>query len=203
MATLIYASLATFKNDIDIASSNTASDQKITRALNGASRGLDRLTGRRFWLDDAPSSRDLSMDNRVAETQGGEQLLLLNGFDIATSAGLTVSQGSVGGSFTPLTTFSLYPEEALIDGWPIEGLLQPVGIWNRLPGFRVRVTATWGWPSVPDDVSQACLILARRLFNRKDSPAGVMGSTEWVVNLAKRDPDVVSLMERFCLAGIG
>lgn len=141
------------------------------------------------------------MDNRVTQTQTGEQLLLLNGFDIATSAGLTVATGSVGGTFTPLTTYSLYPDHAMVDGWPIEGLVQPVGIWVQLPGFRVRVTAQWGWPSVPDDILQATLILARRLFSRKDSPSGVMGSAEWVVNLAKSDPDVVKLTERYKLDG--
>lgn len=201
MATTIYASVSTFKDDVDIPASNTGQDAKITRALNGASRGIDRVTGRRFWIDDAPSQRDLSMDNRVTQTQTGEQLLLLNGFDIATSAGLTVATGSVGGTFTPLTTYSLYPDHAMVDGWPIEGLVQPVGIWVQLPGFRVRVTAQWGWPSVPDDILQATLILARRLFSRKDSPSGVMGSAEWVVNLAKSDPDVVKLTERYKLDG--
>jgi hypothetical protein len=204
VATTLYASLATFKDELDIDPNNVLLDSKITRALTGSSRGIDRVTGRqRFWVDDNVSQRDLSMDNRVTSTQTGEQLLLLNGWDIATNAGLLVSVGSVGGTFTPLTTFSLYPDEALVDGWPIEGLVQPTGIWNRLPGFRVRVTAKWGWAAVPDDIQQACLILARRLYNRKDSPSGVMGSADWVVNLAKRDPDVVTLLERFCLPGFG
>lgn len=203
MATMIYASKETFKDDVDVVANNSAQDTKILRALNGASRGIDRITGRRFWLDDAPSSRDLTMDGRVTTTQSGEQLLMLNGWDIATSAGLTVALGSYGGFFTPLTTFATYPDRALVDGRPIEGIVQPVGIWIQLPGSRVRITAQWGWPAVPDDIQQATLILARRLFNRKDSPSGVMGTPDWVVNLAKSDPDVVMLTQQFALPGFG
>lgn len=206
MATTTYVTRAAFKEDLLIDPTDNSVDATIDRVIAGASRGIDRLTGRqRFWVDDAPVTRDLSLVGRVTQLAYGEQLLLLNGFDIATSVGLTVSVGQVGGPFTVLdpATLAYWTDEALIDGWPIEGLIQPVGLWNALPGARVRVTARWGWLPTPDDIVQATSILARRLFNRKDSPAGVMGSADWVVNLAKNDPDVVSLTQRFTLAGFG
>jgi hypothetical protein len=203
VADTLYASKEMFKAGGGMPQTNGTQDDEILRALNGASRGIDRMTGRRFWVDDAPTPRNLSTNNRITQTQQGEQILLLNGMDIATSAGLTVATGLVGGTFTPLTGYAYYPDTAELDGWPIEGIVLPLGLWTVLPGFRVQITARWGWLTVPDDVVQATLILARRLFKRKDSPAGVLGSNDWVVNLAKADPDVVKLIERFVLHGFG
>jgi hypothetical protein len=61
--------------------------------------------------------------------------------------------------------------------------------------MRVRVTARWGWPSVPDGVAQAAALLAARLYRRKDSPEGVLGSSEWgAVRVARFDPDVEGLI---------
>jgi hypothetical protein len=77
------------------------------------------------------------------------------------------------------------------------------GTWGTAT-TRVRVTAKFGWPTVPDDIVQACLIQASRLFKRADSPEGVMGSSEWgVVRLSRRDPDVWALIEPYTLPGFG
>lgn len=66
----------------------------------------------------------------------------------------------------------------------------------------MRITAQFGWPAVPDDISEAALIQAARLFKRKDSPEGVIGNAEWgVVRLSRRDPDVWNLIEQYVLPG--
>ncbi len=39
----------------------------------------------------------------------------------------------------------------------------------------MQVTAKWGWPSVPDDINMACLILTADLYKRKDAPGGILG----------------------------
>jgi hypothetical protein len=69
--------------------------------------------------------------------------------------------------------------------------------------MRVRVTAKWGWPAVPDTVVQATLIQASRLYRRKDSPEGVLGSAEWgTVRLGRVDPDVYALIQQLILPGM-
>jgi hypothetical protein len=40
------------------------------------------------------------------------------------------------------------------------------------------VVGTFGWPSVPDPVAEATLLLAIRLFKRPDAPLGVAGFGE-------------------------
>ena len=63
----------------------------------------------------------------------------------------------------------------------------------------LQVTAAWGWTAVPDDVFQGALILASRLFMRKDSPQGVAGFGEMgVVRITRaKDPDVAMLLDPF------
>lgn len=200
MATTIYADLATLKESLGVGVTDVADDNQLTKALNGASRAIDRVTDRRFWIDDAVSARVFRPERRTVRTPGGEHLLLVD--DIATEVGLIVETGSAP-TWAAVTGFETDPENAIVKGEPITGLLQPVGQWPCSRGQRVRVTAKWGWPAVHADIEQACLILARRLFHRKDSPAGVMGAQDWVVNLARRDPDVQSLIENFKLHGFG
>lgn len=67
---------------------------------------------------------------------------------------------------------------------------------NRRPS--VQVTAAWGWTAVPDDVFEATLMLAARLFHRKDSPQGVAGFDQFgAVRLTRTDEDVKLLLHPF------
>jgi len=61
---------------------------------------------------------------------------------------------------------------------------------------RVQITAKWGWPAVPADVTQACLIKAARLFHRKESIQGIAGVSDFgPVRLSKgEDSDVLLLL---------
>ena len=62
----------------------------------------------------------------------------------------------------------------------------------------MRPTARFGWPEVPGPVHRACIIWARRLYTRKDSPAGVLGFGDMgAVRLSVVDPDVRSLLDPF------
>jgi hypothetical protein len=55
---------------------------------------------------------------------------------------------------------------------------------------------------IPDEVTEATLIQASRLYKRKDSPEGITGSAELgVVRLGRTDPDVYELTKRFVLSG--
>jgi hypothetical protein len=42
----------------------------------------------------------------------------------------------------------------------------------------VQVTAKFGWPAVPDDVTKACLVQAGQLHKAKDTPFGVAGVSD-------------------------
>jgi hypothetical protein len=63
----------------------------------------------------------------------------------------------------------------------------------------VQVTAIFGWPSVPEPVTQATIIQASRIFKRYDSPLGVAGFGDLGAIRVSRflDPDMAQLVEPY------
>ncbi|MFE1543612.1 phage gp6-like head-tail connector protein [Streptomyces microflavus] len=194
-----YGTLAALKERLGLPVNDESRDSALDGAMAAASQSIDRATGRTFGLTPEPVSRTYNPRGRVVYRDDGD-LLLVN--DIGSITGLVVETGS-GFSFSAVTGFETAPDNALLDDQPITGLLLFHGSWGYGTG-RVRVTARFGWPSVPGDIAEAALIQAARLYRRKDSPEGVTGSAEWgVVRLSRRDPDVWNLIEPYVLPGFG
>ncbi|MBZ3918197.1 hypothetical protein [Streptomyces acidiscabies] len=192
-----YVTLEELKGQFPIESDDATRDAALNRARASASRGIDRVTGRRFWLDPDPVQRVFNPRGRIVR-QGDGDLFLVD--DIGSIAGLVVETGA-GASWSPVTGYETSPDNALADGRPITGLLRTLGTWGTAT-TRLRVTARFGWPSVPDDIHEAALIQATRLFKRKDSPEGIIGNAEWGArNLSRRDPDVWNLIEPYIIPG--
>ncbi|MEV6790900.1 phage gp6-like head-tail connector protein [Streptomyces sp. NPDC051320] len=197
-----YGDLATLKKKLSIEADDDTRDDLLTSALSAASRAIDRTTGRRFWLDAAATARTYRLHARIVSEDDGQVLLV---DDIGDSTDMTVESASTGGgTYTAISGFyETTPDNALADGNPITGLLRPNSIWGT-SFTRIRVTAKFGWPAVPEDVTEAALIQATRLYKRKNSPEGIIGSAEWGVrNLSRRDPDVWNLIEPYILPGFG
>lgn len=193
-----YGTLAALRKRVGAEAADSSRDDELASALAAASRGIERATGRRFWLDDTPTVRVYRLAGRVVCEPDGELLLV---DDIGDVADLVVETGS-GTSWAAVTAYETQPENALADGQPVTSLLRS-GTWG-IGTARIRVTAKHGWPAVPDDITEASLIQATRLYKRKDSPEGIIGSAEWGVrNLSRRDPDVWNLIEPFVLPGFG
>ena len=187
-----YADLADLKLALQI--NDDARNSLLNNALNAASRSIDDHCGRRFYLDADTSQRVYRPDNRVA----GEVFLV---DDIATETGLLVEVGNASDGWVSVTPSDYDPENAVARGEPITGLVLEDGLCFGSRD-RVRVTAKWGFPAVPAQVVQAALILAARLYRRKDTSEGVLGSAEWgTVRLSRTDPDVAELVSRYVLDG--
>jgi len=192
-----YVTLEELKGQFPIESDDATRDAALNRARASASRGIDRVTGRRFWLDADPVQRVFNTRGRIVRESDGDLFLV---DDIGSTAGIVVETGS-GTSWTVVTGYETSPDNALADGRPITGLLRVLGSWGSST-TRLRVTARFGWPSIPDDIREAALIQATRLYKRKDSPEGIIGSAEWGVrNLSRRDPDVWNLIEPYIIPG--
>ena len=184
---------------------DTARDTLLTNALTSASRQIDRLCGRRFYLDNAPSDRIYMPYRREAWYVAGGIILvddIGSTTGLATYEGFAAWNGSSPPQWTPTTNdVQLEPDNALALGWPITGLRRPIGTIVD-PYVQVRVTAQWGWPAVPDEINQAALIQAARIYRRKDSPEGVLGSSEWgALRVSRIDPDVMALTDPYRKAG--
>jgi len=202
----VYATLEQLKLAIagsSVAGTAALADREVllNQALLGASRGIDAFCGRRFYKDVTAVARTFNPRGRIIRREV-EDLLLLD--DIATTTGLIVEVGSATTSWTAITAYETAPDTALYDGWPVTGLLARTNVWTPSAYTRVRVTAKWGWPAIPDIVTQATLIQAARLYKRKDSPEGVSGSADWgLIRVPNMDPDVKQLISSLVLPGVG
>ncbi len=169
-------------------------DELIEQACRAASRMIDARTGRRFWRDYVPTARTFDPIGRTVRNASGVALLV---DDIASTADLTVASGAL--DLTPGITYG--PGNALALGRPVTLLRASTQYGEPFAG-PVTVTARWGWPSVPDEVTSAATLLAARLYRRKDSPQGVIGSAEWgAIRVGRVDPDVEALISHFILPG--
>ena len=182
-------------------SDNTDNDL-LEDLIESASRSIDRMANRRFYLDVTASARlyraysDIFVYvDDIGTTSNLSVALDINGNGTYTKT-LTLNQdyildpltaASLGRPFTQLTMVSN------TETWPIfPGLTQ-----NGLrPG--VQVTARWGWPSVPDDINMACLILTADLYKRKDAPGGILGLGDLgVVRMSPIGRDVTAMVRAY------
>lgn len=195
-APAIYASLA----DLKVATGeivDTTRDSLLTMALSAASRGVDKYCGRRFYADKTATARQFRTDGAKVCAPDGELLFI---DDLSSTTGLVVEVGD-GTTFSTVTDYLTEAPNALVQNWPITGLRRKLAYWTTT---RVRVTGLWGWPQIPDEVSQATLLQASRLFNRRKSPEGVTGNAEWgLVHVTRVDPDVASLLQPYQILGVG
>ena len=195
-----YATLTQIKNYMSI-SDNTDNDL-LEDLIESASRSIDRMANRRFYLDTTASARlyraysDIFVYvDDIGTTSSLAVALDINGNGTYTKT-LTLNQDYIldpltasylGRPFTQLTMVSN------TETWPIfPGLTQ-----NGLrPG--VQVTARWGWPSVPDDINMACLILTADLYKRKDAPGGILGLGDLgVVRMSPIGRDVTAMVRAY------
>jgi len=182
-----YVPLATLKSKMGI--TETTRDADITASLLAAARVIDEYCARTFWQDATVSARIYRPYGRTTVIPVGPEYVLWTG-DISTATGLIVEVGD-GTTWETITS----DVDVLDQGSaPYLGLVSP----SRWSDPRARVTARWGWPSIPPQISEANLLLGARFWRRKDSPEGVLGSSEWgTIRVSRYDPDVDRLLRPF------
>ena len=172
-----YTTLTAMKTFLSIA--DNSDDTLLEGMVEAASRSIDRIANRRFYLDSTASARQYRAYNEVIAYVD----------DIGTTSGLLVALDEDGDgvfetSLTLNTDYLLDPLTASSLGRPFTQLtiVNTTYTWPVFPGIfsnglrpGVQVTARWGWPSVPDDIETACQILTADLYKRKDSPGGILG----------------------------
>lgn len=180
-----------------IESTNAARDALLQLAINTAAAGINKRTGRVFERSASVSAFAVGIRGRVVRDDDGERLLLPR--DVATTEGLLVETGA-GTSWSTVTGWEAELEDRPGEDAPIVALVLPGRCWS---GPRARITAVWGWPSVPAPITQARLIQASRLASRAKSPEGVLGSSEWgAVRVGRIDPDVAAIVQDYEQVGI-
>lgn len=168
----------------------------IDQAIAAAARMIDDRCGRRFYVDPVATARTFFARDRLLLLPDGSQSLRVD--DYLFTADMTVeTRAGYGGTWVPVTGWEAGPDNAGVGGRPWTEIVGPPG-WLT-DATKVRPTTRWGRPA-PAGVSQANALLAARLYRRKDSPEGVLGSSEWgAVRVSRFDPDVETLIAPYIL----
>jgi hypothetical protein len=190
-----YITLAEIKESKEMRGLNFA-DLDLAEALETASRAIDDLADRRFWLDDDATQ------TRYYEARSWRRVPI---DDLVTLASLSVDQNGDGvyeEVWVQNRDFVLEPPNAPADGEPWERIrVHPAGLFRW--GFpcevprAIKVVGRFGWPAIPAAARTATLILASRyLERRRSAPLGVIAiGLDVAVRLARTDPDVAALVE--------
>lgn len=173
-----YVELDRLKSYLKLKRDHVDQNDNLTDAINSASGEIEKTCNRQFQRADSASARVFEPVSRTCVFVD----------DFWTTDGLVVEIDAAGdGSYStvvPSSDYELYPANGVVDGqigWPFYEI-NLLGGWFPRHHRRknsVRVTAKWGWESVPEAVRQACVIIAAETFNLKDAPFGTAGMDQF------------------------
>lgn len=191
-----YLSVDQLKQAIGGDSFDSADDELLQMAVSAASRQIDEFRGDQFW-------RQAQVSERVFVAEHPD--VLWTG-DFATTDGLEVKTwtGTVWAPWAP-TDWQAEPlrrhsERAYTRLVAVGTLAFPVHLEGRRGMANVKVTAKWGWPAIPAEVTMACQILAVDAWKSKDLMGGVAGFGDLgTIRISAFNPQAKALLRPFKL----
>jgi len=200
MITNGYATRNQVKAALRIGTADTIDDDLIDNCVGAASRLIDGYCNRRFWQTGTAEARIYQ----------AEDSFYCSIDDVAGTAITLKTSSQADGTFDvtwKVSDYQLEPLNGNLDGltWSYDKIravgdyLFPTVNANYGEQALVQVTAIFGWPSVPEPVTQATIIQASRIFKRYDAPLGVAGFGDLGAIRVSRylDPDMAQLVEPY------
>lgn len=189
-----YATVSELKARIGIDAGDRVDDATLEQVLGAVSVGIDNYCNRRFeQVEEARTFSPRRVDRVLID-------------DCASVSEVATDDGSRAyATVWAQSDFDLLPENAAPREPYAEIAISPLGNYT-FPIIRkgLLVTGTWGWPTLPDPIHEACLLQAARVFKRKDSPFGITGTPEYgQMRLGRFDPDVAWLLEPYRKITVG
>ena len=195
-----YATRNQVKAALRIGTADTLDDDLIDNCVGAASRLIDGYCNRRFWQTGTAEAR----------VYQAEDSFYCSIDDIAGTAITLKTSSQADGTFDvtwKVSDYQLEPLNGNLDGltWSYDKIravgdyLFPTVNANYGEQALVQVTAVFGWPSVPEPITQATIIQASRIFKRYDSPLGVAGFGDLGAIRVSRflDPYMAQLVEPY------
>ena len=185
-----YCTLAQIKSATRI--QDSVDDSLLEMAVESASRAIDGHAGRYFYSSGTATRYYASENDFITQ------------IDDVSSTALTLQTSSAANGVYDITwavgDYQLEPLNGNVDGLAVpytriravNNYLFPTATDEAV----VKLTAVFGWASVPIAITQACIIQASRIFKRLDSPLGVAGFGDLGAISVTRDidPDVAQLV---------
>lgn len=191
-----YATLAEIKAHIDPKGNATwAADEEtlLERAVEAASRWIDERTGCRFYA---------SAETRYYTATFGDLLYIDDLISVTTLKTDENDDGTYEVTWDA-TDYHLEPRNAALESRPYRQIRTTSdGDYSFPTGVRygVELVGSFGYAATaPTAIKQACLLLAQRLWKRREAIFGVAGSTSFGVAVVQahiqRDGDILALLE--------
>jgi len=195
-----YATKNQIKAALRIGTADVLDDELIENCAGAASRLIDGFCNRKFW----------AVGSATVRVYQAEDSFFCSIDDISGTAITLQTSTNADGVFDTTwspTDWQLEPLNGDLDGitWAYDKIraigdyLFPTVNANYGSQALVKVTANFGWPAIPEPVTQATIIQASRIFKRYDSPLGVAGFGDMGAIRVSRalDPDVAQLVEPY------
>ncbi len=190
-----YATLAEVKAVLRL--TDSADDALLENAIEGASRRIDGYCGT-FFYQTAQVINLYPWDSYRISFPDAASITYLKTDDDG--------DGVFEDTWTVGVDYQLEPLDHILQSRPYRKALA-IGA-KTFPLFSlpdppsVQISATWGWPSVPDDVREACVLLSIRGFARYNAALGVVGFNDMAIQVRAVDPDVRDLLSPYRKLGV-
>jgi hypothetical protein len=192
-----YCTLAELKAALRL--TDNTDDTLLENAIEGASRRIDGYCGRFFYKT---ASTAITMYPFNSYVQPLADDVANTSITLKTD---TNGDGTFDTTWVQGTDYQLEPLNAALEGKPyrrivaIGGKTFPQQYTPDRP--LVQVTAEWGWQTIPDDIREACILLAMRGFARLNAALGVVGFADMAIQVRAVDPDVRDLLNPYRIIG--
>ena len=191
-----YATLAEYKAWIAVrglagsVGTDASDDASIEILIEGASRYLDRETGRKFYADSTDVTRYYSTDDSECVK-----------IDDLSAAPTSVSIDQSGTrSYTALSaaSYDLLPFNALADGFPYRELrISPSSLYYFPTYIKgVQVIGKFGFPSVPLDIKEACLSITQNTYSARSGQSSGGNITVTAAGVVIRPQEVPAMAQK-------
>lgn len=195
-----YCTQNELKGFVGIPTSDSGDDDLLDDAVNAASRQIDAFCGRIFYAQGAATARKFFTNDPYR----------LRVDDISSETGLVVKLDDDDDGTYEVTVasseFQLLPINGVVGGI----LISPFYIIELFSGGsqewpmdfssnrpRAEITAKWGFPSVPEQIRQATLMLASELFAMRNAPLGVAGVGDFGVVNIQQNREITRMIAPF------
>lgn len=172
-----YLTLSELKASLAPDSVSTFGNEDMQKAISAASRAVDSMCRRRFWLDTTAVDRYYTADSDIVQiddlTEAEDPVVVVDGTE-----------------FVRGTDYLLEPLNAAADGRPYEQIRLLSDYTPGSPG-AVKVTGKFGWSGVPAGIENSTGIIAGRLLLRlRQAPLGFQLTEVNAIRIGTDDPDV-------------
>ena len=185
-----YCTLAELRGRMNIPTADTGSDTIYEATIEAASRAIDGFCARRFY----------QIADTVRYFTPTDPTWLEVPDLVSVSAFVTDADGDRVYELTWASTdYDLEPYNGADVGLPYTSIATMPMSRYRFPCESpkgVKITGTWGWPSIPTPIKEACILQAMRIAKRPSAPFGIdLGGADMgaAMRIPAIDPDVKML----------